>query len=189
MIPELKKYRGLIWGLLSPFVARYGSKLVFGELTSHSANVDKDWQFRIAVTMVVIVAPFCVTLALAIQDRHAQRLTTAARAGLVTAALSLGLLVIPVHGAVQRWRQEQSLAKRDVAAPSFDTVDIFGKRQRLADYRGQVVLVNIWATWCSVCRDEMPKLNEMYQQRKDKGFVVLGLSDEDVSTQRKFLQQ
>src|SRR5262249_42785018 len=147
MIPELKKYRVLIVGLLSPFVARYASKLVFGELTSHSANVDKDWQFRIAATMAVIVAPFLVALWLGMRERSAHRLSSSAEVGLAFAALSLGLLVIPVHGALQRWRQEQNLAKRGVAAPSFDTADIFGKRQRLEHYRGHVVLVNIWATW------------------------------------------
>jgi thiol-disulfide isomerase/thioredoxin len=78
---------------------------------------------------------------------------------------------------------------RDVAAPLFDTVDILGKSRRLGDHKGEVVLVNIWATWCEPCRNEMPKLDRLYQERKSQGFIVFGLSDEGVNVQRKFLQQ
>ena len=51
------------------------------------------------------------------------------------------------------------------------------------------VIVNIWATWCGPCRDEMPKLDQLYRERKDQGLMVFGISDEDVPTQRKFVQQ
>jgi peroxiredoxin len=81
------------------------------------------------------------------------------------------------------------MALRDVAAPAFDTVDLDGRPQRLGDQKGKVVLVNIWATWCLPCRSEMPKLDRLYQQRTDQGFVVFGLSDEDVAVQRKFLER
>jgi thiol-disulfide isomerase/thioredoxin len=54
---------------------------------------------------------------------------------------------------------------------------------------GEVVLVNIWATWCGPCREEMPKLDRLYRERKDHGFIVFGLSDEDVDLQRKYLEQ
>jgi thiol-disulfide isomerase/thioredoxin len=78
---------------------------------------------------------------------------------------------------------------RDVAAPPFDTRDILGNTQRLGDHKGEVVLVNIWATWCGPCRAEMPKLDRLYQERKHEGFVVFGLSDEGVEVQRRFLEQ
>lgn len=78
---------------------------------------------------------------------------------------------------------------RDVAAPPFDTPDLLGKAQRLADQRGKVVLVNIWATWCGPCREEMPKLDRLYRERQDRGFIVFGLSDESVNLQRKFVEQ
>ena len=81
------------------------------------------------------------------------------------------------------------MAMHDVPAPLFDTVDIQGKPQRLADYRGQVVLVNIWATWCEPCRTEMPQLDKLYRARKTDGLVVLGISDEAIDQQQAFLSQ
>ena len=81
------------------------------------------------------------------------------------------------------------MALHDVAAPLFDTVDINGSTERLSDQAGEVVLVNIWATWCGPCRSEMPRLDHLYREQKDKGLVVFGISEEDVGTQQKFLQQ
>jgi cytochrome c biogenesis protein CcmG, thiol:disulfide interchange protein DsbE len=71
----------------------------------------------------------------------------------------------------------------------FNTPDIQGKPQRLSDYKGKVVLVNIWATWCEPCRNEMPQLDKLYQSPKASGFVVLGISDEAIETQQAFLRQ
>lgn len=48
----------------------------------------------------------------------------------------------------------------------------------LADYKGKVVLINFWATWCPPCLDEMPDLNRLYSEYKDQGLVVLTVSDE-----------
>lgn len=79
------------------------------------------------------------------------------------------------------------MAMRGVAAPLFETPDIYGKTQRLADHKGEVVLVNIWATWCAPCRAEMPKLDRLYRDRKDQGLMVFGISDEPVAVQQKFL--
>jgi thiol-disulfide isomerase/thioredoxin len=94
-----------------------------------------------------------------------------------------------VSDGITRSKQSRNLAMRDVAAPPFDTPDISGKPQRLGDHKGEVVLVNIWATWCGPCRAEMPKLDRLYQERKGQGFIVFGLSDEGVAVQRKFVGQ
>ncbi|PYQ37764.1 MAG: hypothetical protein DMF77_25990, partial [Acidobacteria bacterium] len=50
-------------------------------------------------------------------------------------------------------------------------------------------LVNVWATWCGPCKKEMPKLDRLYQDRKGEGFMVFGLSTEDVEEQRRFNQE
>jgi peroxiredoxin len=94
-----------------------------------------------------------------------------------------------VSDGILRSRQSRNLALRDVAAPPFDTPDLQGKIQRLADQKGKVVLVNIWATWCGPCRQEMPKLDRLYREHQAQGFMVFGLSDESTDQQRKFVEQ
>ena len=65
-------------------------------------------------------------------------------------------------------------------APDFELKDETGKTVRLSDYRGQVVLLNFWATWCGPCKLEIPWFVEFEQNHKDEGFAVLGVSmDED----------
>src|SRR5687767_204489 len=59
---------------------------------------------------------------------------------------------------------------------NFTVKDIAGKDVRLSQYKGQVVLLNFWATWCKPCRVEIPSLIALYRDYKDQGFVVLGVS-------------
>jgi len=59
----------------------------------------------------------------------------------------------------------------------------------LAELRGKVVLVNLWATWCIPCRSEMPELDRLQRANLDRGLVVLHLSDEDFPTLRSFLAE
>lgn len=51
-----------------------------------------------------------------------------------------------------------------------------GRSLRLADFRGKVIFLNFWATWCPPCREEMPGMERLYQRFKDQGFVVLAVS-------------
>lgn len=65
-------------------------------------------------------------------------------------------------------------------APDFSLKDENGKTVRLSDYRGKVVLLNFWATWCGPCKMEIPWFVEFERSHKDQGFAVLGISmDED----------
>jgi thiol-disulfide isomerase/thioredoxin len=84
-------------------------------------------------------------------------------------------------------RVEQDDAKRKEA--NFTLKDLTGKSWTLKELKGQVVLVNFWATWCPPCRSEMPDLNALYEKYKGQGFVVLAISDEEESKVRPFIEQ
>jgi peroxiredoxin len=61
------------------------------------------------------------------------------------------------------------------AAPSFPIVDLTGKPGALADYRGRIVVLNLWASWCPPCRAEMPDLERLSRAYLKRGVVVLGV--------------
>lgn len=71
--------------------------------------------------------------------------------------------------------------KVDYPAPSLSLTDLEGVPRSLSDYQGQVVLVNMWATWCPPCREEMPTLESFYQDYRGQGFVIIGLNDGDAA--------
>ena len=60
-------------------------------------------------------------------------------------------------------------------APELTLTTLDGKEESLADYEGQVVLVNLWATWCPPCKAELPVLEQFYKDHKDDGFVIIGI--------------
>ncbi len=72
------------------------------------------------------------------------------------------------------------------SAPDFALKSSTGENLRLSEYRGEVVMVNFWATWCGPCRQEMPLLDELYQRYERVGFNLLGVNIDDDS--RKAMQ-
>ena len=77
-------------------------------------------------------------------------------------------------------------------APALVVPQLDGHQFDLARLRGKVVLVNVWATWCSPCRSEMPTLNAFYRRYQSRGLVLLGLSiDEapDAASVRQVMRQ
>ncbi len=60
-------------------------------------------------------------------------------------------------------------------APDFTLVDLDGNQVTLSDFRGKTVFINFWATWCPPCRAEMPEIEAVYQEYKDRGVVVIGV--------------
>lgn len=71
----------------------------------------------------------------------------------------------------------------------FTLADLHGKTWHLKDLHGKVVLVNFWATWCPPCRKEMPDLDSLYGRFKDRGFVVLAISDEEAAKVSPFISE
>ncbi len=61
-------------------------------------------------------------------------------------------------------------------APAFELPDLTGTQRTLAEFKGSVVLLNFWATWCGSCKAELTPLNNLYRALKNEGFVVLAVS-------------
>ena len=66
-------------------------------------------------------------------------------------------------------------------APDFALKSSTGENLRLSEYRGDVVMINFWATWCGPCRQEMPLLDELYSRYERVGFNLLGVNIDDDS--------
>ncbi|MCG6989178.1 MAG: TlpA family protein disulfide reductase [Gemmatimonadetes bacterium] len=105
----------------------------------------------------------------------------AGRSGRWFRAVEVTLWVL-VIGAVA-YRFVPAAAAHPVAengtAPDFTVKTLNGGKLSLSDLRGHVVLVNFWATWCPPCRLEIPGFQRVYQDYKDKGFTVVGLSTDE----------
>ena len=75
-------------------------------------------------------------------------------------------------------------------APSFELESLNGGKLNLLNYRGKVVFINFWATWCSTCEVEMPSMEKLYQRFKDHGFEMLTISvDKDPSLIEPFMKK
>lgn len=93
-------------------------------------------------------------------------------------SIFLILIALTVHAA---WEQPElghrlSVVSKPVAAPAFELKDMDDKNYRLEDYRGKVVLINFWATWCPPCRREMPSMERLHQKLKGSDFAVLAIN-------------
>ena len=69
----------------------------------------------------------------------------------------------------------QKFENEEIPAPDFALKDLQGNLVVLKDLRGRVVFLNFWATWCPPCRVEMPSMERLYQELKDRGFVMLAV--------------
>lgn len=66
-----------------------------------------------------------------------------------------------------------------IPAPDFNLISLRGGRIQLSDYRGKVVFLNFWATWCGPCRAEMPSMQDLYADLQDENFVVLAINQQE----------
>jgi len=74
---------------------------------------------------------------------------------------------------------EAAMPAIGTVAPDFTLRSDSGINVKLSERRGQVVMINFWATWCGPCRQEMPELERLYQKYRKAGFVILGVSVDD----------
>lgn len=74
----------------------------------------------------------------------------------------------------------QAVSSQEMA-PDFTLKSLEGSNLRLDEYKGQVVLINFWATWCGPCRQEMPLLDQLYTRYERVGFSLLGVNIDDDS--------
>jgi thiol-disulfide isomerase/thioredoxin len=109
---------------------------------------------------------------------------------IVAAAAALGLAAVAIGGVGgTALPAGQAAGACDPNAKpanlNFTLKDLHGNPITLDAYRGKVVLLNFWATWCGPCKVEIPWFNEFQQKYQDKGFVVLGISADDTVEQLK----
>jgi peroxiredoxin len=97
-----------------------------------------------------------------------------------------------ILSADQSTTTEVSAAQVGFRAPEFELHGTDGKTYTLSDFRGYAVLVNLWTSWCPPCRAEMPAIETVYQEYKEKGFVVLAVNvtnQDDPAAISPFLDQ
>ena len=92
--------------------------------------------------------------------------------------LTLLLSLLIVVGSTSSSQAEKISGK----APNFTLKSLGGKNLKLSEYRGQVVMINFWASWCAPCRQEMPLLEALYKKYKPLGFTLLGVNVEQDSS-------
>lgn len=88
-------------------------------------------------------------------------------------AIVIFLAVLLFIGLAANWGGKGSVGQ---PPPQFELKDINGQTVSLAQYKGKVVLIDFWATWCPPCRGEIPNMKKVYAQYKSKGFEIIGLS-------------
>ena len=94
--------------------------------------------------------------------------------GIVLGGLALGVWALMQYG--------PAAVQPGSRAPDFRALDInSGDSVSLSDYRGRVTLVNIWATWCGPCREEMPSMQQAFAELKDRGFAIAAVSIDESS--------
>jgi peroxiredoxin len=105
----------------------------------------------------------------------------------LTLALAVGLVAL-ANGVA--WSMGSRVPVVGTPAEDFQLTDLNGTMQSLSHYRGKIVLLNFWATWCKPCTTEMPAMQASYDKLREKGFVVLAVNElEDEVRVREHITQ
>lgn len=102
---------------------------------------------------------------------------------------ALLVIVVAAIGIATLFRDQDNAPAERKVAPEFSLHLFDGSTFNLADYRGQVVVVNFWASWCEPCREEMPALQQSHQQNPDVVFVGIGAKTDDDDDARAFASE
>ncbi|HSQ92287.1 MAG TPA: redoxin domain-containing protein, partial [Nitrospiraceae bacterium] len=97
-----------------------------------------------------------------------------------TSTMFVGLVLLAAFTALpafDSWSMGSRVPTVGMQAEDFQLADLDGKSQSLSQYRGKIVLLNFWATWCKPCTTEMPAMQTIYDKLRDKGFVVLAVNE------------
>ena len=97
--------------------------------------------------------------------------------GIAAAATGLGFYLLNHHHGVSPSLRVTSA--EHPFAPEFALPDMSGQQLRLSNYRGKVVLLDFWATWCEPCREEIPHFVDLQNKLSDQGFQIIGVSMDD----------
>ena len=115
------------------------------------------------------------------------RQTARTAAGLLT-----GLALFGIAGQPLRSEGAEGICRAGARAANLNLTfqDLHGKPFALSAYQGKVVLLDFWATWCPPCRKEIPGLIELYNRYRSRGFIVIGVSmDESTSDVKRFAKR
>lgn len=116
------------------------------------------------------------------------------RQQLAIGALVVGITAVVAFSATRYLRHELFPVELGSKAPDFTayTLDSVPKQKTLADYRGQVLMINVWATWCLPCRVEMPSIEALHKSYGPRGLKIVAISIDDPGTEatiRAFVKQ
>ncbi len=104
---------------------------------------------------------------------------------LVVVAVTAGAVaMITVGRAPQTVSVSGGLARVGGRAPNFVSSDLNGKKVSLADFKGRPLLLTFWATWCTVCREELPALQQIQDRYQSTGFTVLAINYKETDNHR-----
>jgi thiol-disulfide isomerase/thioredoxin len=108
------------------------------------------------------------------------------RTKLVIGIIAIAIAVAGGYFANRYWIKpvaaQQSFSGKYPMAPAFTLTDIFGHQLSLNQYRGKVVLLDFWATWCGPCRSEIPGFIQLQRSYGDQGFQIIGISEDQGGT-------
>lgn len=101
------------------------------------------------------------------------------------AALALGVLTLPtmLESDAATPVEGGSCKAEGMANLNLTVKDMNGADVKLADHKGKVILLNFWATWCPPCLVEIPEFVKVYEEKKNDGFTILGVSTDDTAEQ------